>query len=240
MYTDSYATGGVSRSDHAYAELKHRLLRGEFPLNVRLGEERLAALTGVSRTPVREALFRLHAEGLVARWADGGFRPIAPDVAVMRDIYEVRSTLEIAALRRPGEVGKPHDRTILLQLHEEWSELRDDADGDADPGFVSHDEEFHVTLAQAAGNPVLVDQLRGLNERIRLVRMQDFLVEGRIGATIDEHLGIVDALLDEDAALAESRFTAHIGLSISVVEDGVQRAISRMVLGRGDDGTGAP
>ena len=65
-------------------------------------------------------------------------------------------------------------------------------------------------------------------------------MEGRIGATIDEHIGIVDALLDEDPALAESRFTAHIGLSISVVEDGVQRAISRMVLGRGDDGTGAP
>ncbi len=252
MYTDAYASGGTpeaadggptggpargagaTRSDQAYAELKHRLLVGEFPLNIRLGEEKLAALTGVSRTPVREALFRLHAEGLVARWPDGGFRPIAPDVAVMRDIYEVRSTLEIAALRRPGRVGKPHDRSLLLQLQEEWGELHSDSTGDADPAFVSLDEAFHVTLAEAAGNPVLVDQLRGLNERIRLVRMQDFLVEGRIPATIDEHLAIVDALLEEDAVLAEQLFVAHIGLSISVVEDGVQRAISRMVLGTGE------
>ena len=231
MYTEQYATGGVTRADQAYAELKHRLLIGEFPLNVRLGEEKLAALTNMSRTPVREALFRLHAEGLVARWPDGGFRPIAPDVAVMRDIYEVRSTLEIAALRRPGESGKPHDRALLVELQDDWLELQSESDGHADPGFVALDESFHVTLAEAAGNPVLVDQLRALNERIRVVRMQDFLVDGRIDATIAEHLGIVDALLSEDAALAEERFTAHIGLSISVVEDGVQRAISRMVLG---------
>ena len=231
MYTEQYATGGVTRADQAYAELKHRLLIGEFPLNVRLGEEKLAALTNMSRTPVREALFRLHAEGLVARWPDGGFRPIAPDVGVMRDIYEVRSTLEIAALRRPGESGKPHDRALLVELQDDWLELQSDSDGHADPGFVALDESFHVTLAEAAGNPVLVDQLRALNERIRVVRMQDFLVDGRIDATIAEHLGIVEALLSEDAALAEERFTAHIGLSISVVEDGVQRAISRMVLG---------
>jgi len=231
MYTDRYASAGSSRADHAYAQLKHRLLTGEFPLNVRLGEEKLAALTGMSRTPVREALFRLHAEGLVARWPDGGFRPIAPDVSVMRDIYEVRSTLEIAALRRPAQVGKPHDRSILVELHEDWMGLREDSSGEADPGFVALDESFHVTLAEAAGNPVLVDQLRTLNERIRVVRMQDFLVEGRIDQTIAEHLAIVDALLVEDATTAEQLFTAHIGLSISVVEDGVQRAISRMVLG---------
>jgi DNA-binding transcriptional MocR family regulator len=57
----------------AYEQLKRRLLAGEFPLRVRLGEERLAALLGVSRTPVRQALTRLHAERLVERHADGGY-----------------------------------------------------------------------------------------------------------------------------------------------------------------------
>jgi DNA-binding GntR family transcriptional regulator len=231
MYTDGYASAGATRADQAYAELKRRLLTGEFPLNVRLGEEKLAALTGMSRTPVREALFRLHAEGLVARWPDGGFRPIAPDVDVMRDIYEVRSTLEIAALRRPIDSGKPHDRSLLVELQEEWLQLQSESDGEPDPGFVALDEAFHVTLAESAGNPVLVDQLRVLNERIRVVRMQDFLVAGRIDKTIEEHLAIVNALLIENPALAEELFAAHIGLSISVVESGVQRAISRMVLG---------
>lgn len=107
MYTDTYATAGASRADHAYAELKRRLLSGEFALNVRLGEERLASLIGMSRTPIREALFRLHAEGLVERWADGGFRPVAPDVSVMLDIYEVRAALGL-------QIVAPPDREDLL------------------------------------------------------------------------------------------------------------------------------
>lgn len=231
MYTDAYATAGATRADHAYAELKRRLLSGEFPLNVRLGEERLAALIGMSRTPIREALFRLHAEGLVDRWSDGGFRPVAPDVLVMRDIYEVRAALELAAIRRPAQLGVEHDRELLESLRADWLHLADDVDHEPDPGFVAIDESFHLTLAEAAGNSVLVDQLRTLNDRIRVVRMQDFMVEGRIPATVSEHLAILDAVLAGAPELAERLLAEHIGLSISVVEDRVQRAITRMVQG---------
>ena len=94
----------------AYADLKNRLLLGEFPLNVRLGEERLAALVGVSRTPIREALSRLEVEGLVVRAPDGGFLPVVPDVTGMRQLYEVRVGLELQALRRPLRLGTTHDR----------------------------------------------------------------------------------------------------------------------------------
>ena len=231
MYTDTYATAGASRADHAYAELKRRLLSGEFALNVRLGEERLASLIGMSRTPIREALFRLHAEGLVERWADGGFRPVAPDVSVMLDIYEVRAALEVAAIRRPSQLGMAHDREMLESLRADWLELADDPEREPDPGFVAVDESFHVALAEAAGNQVLVDQLRLLNDRIRVVRMQDFMVEGRIASTIAEHLTILDALLAGEPALAEQLLSEHIGLSITVVEDRVRRAVTRMVQG---------
>lgn len=231
MYTDTYATAGATRADHAYAELKRRLLSGEFPLNVRLGEERLASLIGMSRTPIREALFRLHAEGLVERWPDGGFRPVAPDVSVMREIYEVRAALEVAAIRRPSLVGTVHDRELLEALRADWLQLVEDVDHEPDPGFVAVDESFHVALAEAAGNSVLVDQLRLLNDRIRVVRMQDFMVEGRIRTTVVEHLQILDALLAGDAATAEELLSTHIGVSIGVVEDRVRRAISRMVQG---------
>lgn len=231
MYTGTYATAGATRADHAYAELKRRLLSGEFPLNVRLGEERLAALIGMSRTPIREALFRLHTEGLVDRWSDGGFRPVAPDVLVMRDIYEVRAALELAAVRRPAQLGVEHDRELLEALRADWRQLADDVDHEPDPGFVAIDESFHLTLAEAAGNGVLVDQLQTLNDRIRVVRMQDFMVEGRIPATVSEHLAILDALLGGAPELAERLLADHIGLSISVVEDRVQRAITRMVQG---------
>ena len=65
----------MSRGELAYRSLRQRLLQGEFAPGTRLGEERLAAELSVSRTPIREALSRLHSEGLVERLADDGFVP---------------------------------------------------------------------------------------------------------------------------------------------------------------------
>jgi DNA-binding GntR family transcriptional regulator len=219
------------RSEHAYAELKTRLLLGEFPLQQRLAEEKLAAAVGVSRTPIREALARLHAEGLIVRAADGGFKPSVPDVTLVQHLYEVRSGLELQALRRPATLGTTHDRERLASLQGEWQSLAAENQADPtepDPGFVLLDEAFHVALAESAGNPALAEVLQQVNERIRVVRMQDFLLPERIERTIDEHLSIVTAVLDGRLVDAESQFTNHLDTSRAVVEERVVRAISRM------------
>jgi len=216
-----------SRAQLAYADLKNRLLLGEFPLNVRLGEERLAALVGVSRTPIREALSRLEVEGLVVRAPDGGFLPVVPDVAGMRQLYEVRVGLELQALRRPSRLGTEHDRGILEALRADWVELTHE-EPEAEPGFVLLDESFHLTLALAAGNSMLVDILRQINERIRIVRMQDFLVPERVGRTIREHVALIDAVLAGDIVEAEGQLVTHIDNSVAVVEERVTKAIARM------------
>lgn len=235
MHTESYPNRSA-RADQAYTDLKQQLLLGGFALNVRLGEERLATLLGVSRTPVREALHRLHAEGIVRRLPDGGYEPVAPDVGRMRHLYEVRAGLEMQALQRPGRRAAAHgqlshDRAALLMLRAEWQDLADDENLEASPAFVLLDEAFHVTLAEAAGNPVIAELLRQVNDRIRIVRMQDFLTLERVRSTIDEHLGLVDAVLAGDLAEAERRFTEHLDRSIAVVEERVLRAIARMVQG---------
>lgn len=227
MYTAPHAATTGLRSDLAYGELKGRLLVGEFGLSNRLGEERLAARIGVSRTPVREALLRLQTEGLVRRSPDGGYLPVAPDVTAMRHLYEVRSALELAALHRPARLGAAHDRPALLALRDEWAAMAGE-DLEPGPGFVVLDEAFHVSLADAAGNPVLVELLIHVNERIRIVRMQDFLTADRISRTIAEHVGIVDAVLHGDLVEAERRFGLHIETSIAVVEERVLRAVARM------------
>lgn len=236
MYTESHPSqappdgaGGAapSRAQLAYSDLKHRLLQGEFALNVRLGEERLAALVGVSRTPIREALSRLEVEGLVARAPDGGFLPVVPDVTGMRQLYEVRVGLELQALRRPAQLGIVHDRDLLEELRGDWLALTTD-EPEAEPGFVLLDESFHLTLAAAAGNPMLVDVLRQINERIRIVRMQDFLVSDRVDRTITEHLALIDAVLAGDVVSAEGQLVTHIDNSVAVVEERVTKAIARM------------
>lgn len=233
MYAGAYTDPTPSpRSGLAYAELKRRLLMGDFALNMRLGEERLASLLGVSRTPVREALLRLHAEGLLGRSPDGGYCPVAPDVTDMRHLYEVRSGLELHALGRPTRLGLSHDLGILEELRDDWRSLGDAAADDeapVDPNFVFLDESFHVTLAESSGNGVLADLLRQINDRIRIVRMQDFLTVDRIRLTVEQHLGIVEVVLSGDLVEAERRFTSHLDESMAVVEQRVSAAVARMI-----------
>lgn len=217
----------TARSDSVYVDLKTRLLVGDFPLRIRLAEQRLAATLGVSRTPVRQALQRLHAERLLERHPDGGFAPAALDLAGLRDLYEVRRMFELSALLRPERTGTPHAVDVLEPLRYEWLELRDHQP-DPDPGFVLCDERFHEQLALAAGNRALAGMLHDLNERIRLIRMHDFLTEERIGTTISQHLGIVEAVLGGDLVGARVLFESHLGESVAVVESRATRALARM------------
>jgi DNA-binding GntR family transcriptional regulator len=153
----------------------------------------------------------------------------------MRTLYEVRVGLEIQALRRPARLGLSHDAPKLVGLREEWEALRNDAP-ERGPDFVVFDESFHVCLAEAAGNAVIVEFLRTINDRIRIVRMQDFLTSDRIEETIAQHLQIVDAVLNGDSELAVTRFDDHLSQSLAVVEQRTLQAIAQMA-GREADAT---
>jgi DNA-binding GntR family transcriptional regulator len=226
VYTTLH-TDEPSRGERVFVALKSRLIAGEFRLGVRLGEERLAGLLDVSRTPVREALLRLHAEGLVTRHPDGGFVPVVPDVTAMRECYEVRVALEVQALRRPGRLGIRHDPGCVEQLLGRWLDFRTQQPT-AGTDFVVVDESFHLELAAAAGNAVLVEMLRVVNERIRIVRMQDFITDDRIEQTVAQHLGIAEAVLVRHIDVAVTRFEEHLGESLAVVEQRTLLAIARM------------
>ncbi len=233
VYTglDTTASAGRSLTQIAYDALKHRLLMGEFPLGRRLGEVALAELLDVSRTPVREALTRLHAEGLVVRLPEGGFSPTAPDLHTVRELYEVRKGLELTALR----ADDPHDVEQLETLLDDWRQLAiSTAEGEFGADFVLHDEDFHLRLAASSGNQSLTEFLGLVNQRIRFVRMQDFLTADRVQRTIKEHVSIVEALLTGDRDVTETRLVRHLGISRKVVERRAAMALSRMVSARTD------
>ena len=183
-----------------------RLLEGDFPPGSRLGEERLAAEIGVSRTPIREALSRLHSEGLVERLPDGGFGPTLINLHLILELYEIRFALERSALRRTVGSEPAHDEDLVRALRADWADMdAPTSDDDVDGDFVLLDEDFHERLASAAGNRSLVDQLHKVNERIRIVRMQDFLTAERIERTISQHLGVL-----ESAGLVTSKKTGRV------------------------------
>ncbi|WP_205698746.1 GntR family transcriptional regulator [Conexibacter sp. SYSU D00693] len=224
----------ASQADRVYEQLRAQLLRGELPVGRRLVEQALAAEFATSRTPVREALRRLEGDGHIERDPSGGLRPAVPSVRSMHELYDVRLALEELVVRRAATSG---DRGALEALRHEWVALqaaRRAPSGEVDgPEFVHADEGFHETVARASGNDVAVRLLCDLNDRIRILRIHDFTLDARIGATIEEHLEILDTVLAGDADAAAAFMRAHVQRSALVVRERVGQALARMFEGPG-------
>lgn len=219
------------RREQAYTAIRRMVLLGEFPFGQRMAEEAIAEQLEVSRTPVREAFARLHADRLLNRYADGGYYVAEPDLLDLRDLYELRLTLELRGITRAAETGVEHDRAMLEALHARWVDIKA-SPPEADGSFIELDESFHTTLNRASGNLVLTETLENVNARIRPVRMHDFLSADRIELSIVEHLEIVEAVLERDLALAADRLRSHIGISLDVVEERAARAMTQMMINR--------
>ncbi|MCY9787041.1 GntR family transcriptional regulator [Nocardiopsis sp. EMB25] len=219
----------TSRRDQVYALMREEVLSGRISPHTRLGEVRLAEHFGVSRTPVREALARLHSDGLVER-RENGFYVTVPNLAELRDLYELRVTLELRGIARAIEdPAITHDPGILADERERWEKLRAEPP-EPDPSFVLLDEEYHAALSRASGNRALTESLVSVNQRIRRVRMYDFLTEDRITSTITEHLQIVEHLTARELDSAYRAMHDHVGASMEVVLERAQRALTQMAL----------
>jgi DNA-binding GntR family transcriptional regulator len=216
------------RSNTVYAELRRALLLGEFPLIERLGEVKLAEGFRASRTPVREALMRLEAEGLVHRRPEGGFYPSSPNLADIRDLYELRRIIELGTLRRVVELGAKPRREAITSLRDEWAAMLASIP-EPEPDFVLIDEDFHISLATASGNAAVARHLHNVNERIRVVRMQDFLHTERITIAITQHLAIIDALLADDSERAVNLLTSHLDEAQQHATTRATAAVARMM-----------
>ncbi|GAB7005544.1 GntR family transcriptional regulator [Nocardioides sp. AN3] len=219
----------ASRREHAYLQIRRMVMLGEFPSGHRLAEEQIAEQLQMSRTPVREAFVRLHSDRLLKRFSDGGYYVAEIDLLDLRDLYELRLTLELRGITRAAEAGITHDRGALTQLLSTWQAIREDPP-EPDGSFIGLDEAFHLALLRASGNLALAEMLETVNIRIRPVHTYDFLSADRITTSIDEHLGIVTALLDGEVLLAADLLREHIGASLEVVEQRAASAIRQRAL----------
>lgn len=223
---------GSQLRDAVYTALRDELMNGHIPFAQRLTEPKIATRFGISRTPAREALAMLCADGLLQR-EEVGFTPVRPSIPLIRDLYELRISLELTGIQRAiTNEGVSHDRAALLAERERWLTLRAGPPAQ-EPGFVVVDEQFHLALLTASGNRELVRALTAVNARIRHVRMYDFMVNNRVEVTIAEHLAILDAVLAPDLPLAYELLHRHIGESLEVVLERVTRAIVAMSLATG-------
>ncbi|SEE23287.1 transcriptional regulator, GntR family [Streptomyces sp. 2131.1] len=226
---DTSSAPALPLRDMVYGRLRAAVLDGDFGPRERLAEMRLAARFGVSRTPVREALARLLADGLIER-GDGGFFVTIPNLTQLRDLYELRVTLELRGIARAiDDPSVRHEPAVLKTELERWYAMREQP-SDPDPRFVVQDERFHAELSRASGNPALTDALVAVSERIRRVRMYDFLTRDRVETTITEHIEIMESVRDGRLDDAHRALHAHVGDSMAVVLERAQRAMTQMAL----------
>lgn len=215
--------------ERVYLLLREEVMNGRISPRERLAEVALAERFGASRTPVREALARLLSDGLVER-RDHGFFATVPNLRELRDLYELRVTLELRGIARAIEDPDiRHDREILSGELEHWYRMRE-APPEPDPQFVVLDEQFHAALSRASGNPALTETLVAINQRIRRVRMYDFLTTDRITSTIGEHIQIAELVLAGELESALRALHEHVGESMAVVLERAQRAWAAMSL----------
>ncbi|MGQ4617629.1 GntR family transcriptional regulator [Nocardia sp. R7R-8] len=218
--------------EQVYDSLRRDLAAGAIAPTERLGEERLAEAYGVSRTPVREALARLQADGLVERLPDGLY-PYRPRLDELDHLYELRLVLEARGMQRvalPGE-ATAHDLDLVRAELAIWRALRDDPP-EPGPALVAADERFHTTLLAAAGNAVLADALTAVHVRLRPVRTLDMPTPERIATMTAEHIAVAEHLVSGAVGAALDTLSAHIDTSRRNVLARAQYALRLTELGR--------
>jgi DNA-binding GntR family transcriptional regulator len=182
-------------SDSVAAELRRRIVDGRLPAGERINEVHLARQLGVSRTPLREALSRLAAEGALSTVPRFGFfvRPLT--LEEFEQIYDIRPILDPEALRL---AGLPDARTIerLEKLNRRLATVRDPETA------IALDDEFHLALLDRCPNRVLVEMIQNIILRTRRYELALMRETSNVERATEDHDRILDALRERDLRAA--------------------------------------
>lgn len=200
-------------SDRAYAALLEEIQAGMLPPGAVLGEVEQSTRLGVSRTPLREALGRLAADGLVAQQSARVTVVTDVDATDIRELFEVRRALEETAARLAAARG---DREAFAALAADFAaaSLSGDAALDAYYALISR---FDAEMDRAVANDYLTSALRTV--RTHLVRVRRMARDNpeRLAASVSEHRLIAAAIAAGDADLAAHATHVHLYNALTTI-----------------------
>ena len=184
--------------------LRQRIFRRELEPGSWIDEIRLAEAYGISRTPLREALKVLAAEGLVTMKMRRGAYVTEVSEQDMAEVYHLLALLESDAAGVVAAIASPAQLQALQTLHAELAGAVADRDQ-----FFRLNEQFHTRLLEIAGNKWRNQLVADLRKVMKLNRQQSLLKSGRIEESLQEHARVMDALLARDALTASQQMQAH-------------------------------
>lgn len=219
---ESIKRSGLTATD-VYRTLKEMVILFKIRPEERVNESELAAALGVSRTPLREALHRLVAENMLTMVPNRGFYGRKLVRQEVFDLYELRNALEMAAIALALE--RASDEAIHA-LRDSWTGVMVHAPQRSTLELVLEDEAFHVALAQLSGNQEMANSLEAINARIRFFRWID--LEERRTELYDDHLVILQALLERDAPRCAELVREHISQRMEDIVSFIQAGVVRL------------
>lgn len=193
-------------AEAVYSTLRHCIVLGDLAPGERLRSDGLATRLGVSRTPVREALRKLEAEGLVAVSPRLGLVVREISEQDLSEIFAIREALEAAAARLAAENGTSAEMADIRELLEDMEAACQSGELEV---FRDLTAEFHLCVCRASHNGRLLRMLKDLQDQVRHLKTSTLFIEGRAKEALGEHRDLLLALEARDPERAEAVARAH-------------------------------
>lgn len=202
--------------------LRAAIQSGKLKPGARLMEIQLAEELGVSRTPIREAIRELEADGYVVMIPRRGAYVADISLKDIAQVFEIRSALEELAA---GLAAERITEDELEELERLLLEIRDSIDRQDMEGIIEADVQFHQILYEASRNTRLIEIINNLRDQVLRFRSVSLHYPGRLEATWQEHRDLVEAIADRNAARAMKIAIRHMEnsektLLMGIEEDG--------------------
>ncbi|MBI0579005.1 MULTISPECIES: GntR family transcriptional regulator [Bacillaceae] len=196
----------LSVREHAYLYLKEMILEGEYKAGDRLIERELAGKLNISRTPIREALFRLESQGFVKTVPRKGVVVSNISENEVIEVFTILSSLEVLAVKLAAEKMDEDTKVELDQKIQELMEL----EAGAEENYNLEHIQMNRLINKASKSPKLFEILSSLIDFIHMAANMGYETPGRRKDSLREHIEIMKALRNQETELAEYFMRIHI------------------------------
>lgn len=196
-----------SLTDKAYGRLKEWIIGFQLKPGSHLSIQELAEAMGISRTPIREALSRLEQEHLVVRSPMKGFAVKALDLKEIEDLFNVRTAIELLAVRQAASRMNPEtlrQLAVSLKSTARWIQEKEKSRS------LELEQNFHVKILEASGNIPLAEIGAGVLERIWAIQRLNFITSDLLTEAHEQHTEIFEALAEGNPRKAEAAMRRHM------------------------------
>lgn len=214
-----------SHVDRIYDQLKQMAIDYKFRPGEPLNEIELAASFGVSRTPLREVLNRLVAEGLLESVPRRGFSGRPLNAKTISDLYEMRCGLEMISAKLATQRASDDEIQHLIEF---WQDAAQHYATYSPIECVQFDESFHEQLATLSHNSELLHTLKNINARVHFLRLVSLEQASFRYNTCDEHGIILTAIKQRDAETAATCMSSHVTMRQEQLMDVIKEAVARL------------